>query len=151
MPVVEMTIVTHTTLSAPHQQSQSPTADTSPAAFWSQSAKRGHHSSSLAKSQSPDYRPNLPQRKSFCIRSGRRFDRATIASCDHFSALGTGAAELSLWSTVLTSTLGDFGTWNFLYTIAWLHLSSAKDDRIPETDDHTVCICSIVFLDAARF
>ncbi|MEH1918269.1 hypothetical protein [Nostoc sp.] len=36
--------------------------------------------------------PRIAATFSFCIRPGRTFDLATIASCDHFSVLATGAA-----------------------------------------------------------
>ncbi|MEH1814027.1 MAG: hypothetical protein V7K26_15535 [Nostoc sp.] len=40
---------------------------------------------------------------SFCIRSGRIFDHATIASCDHFSGFGMGAVEVSSSLTAFIS------------------------------------------------
>jgi hypothetical protein len=46
------------------------------------------------KKSNPGLYPELPATFSFCIRPGRIFDRATIASCDHFSALEAGVTEL---------------------------------------------------------
>ncbi len=56
------------------------------------------------KKSNPGFCPEFATTFSFRIRSGRTFDLATIASCDHFSALGTGAAEQVPSSTALTST-----------------------------------------------
>lgn len=58
-----------------------------------------------SKKSNPGFSPEFAASLSFCIRSGRTLDLATIASCDHFSALVTDAAEPSPSSTTLTSTL----------------------------------------------
>ncbi len=47
----------------------------------------------FCKKSNPGFCPEFAARFSFSLLTGRIFDLATIASCDHFSALGTGAAE----------------------------------------------------------
>ncbi|MHC0068669.1 hypothetical protein ACWATR_38380 [Nostoc sp. UIC 10890] len=43
----------------------------------------------------PRILPRIRRRFSFSLLTGRIFDLATIASCDHFSGFATGAAEFS--------------------------------------------------------